>query len=257
VTQPSIERSTPPHGTPVWNDVDTPDVLAARTFYTSLFGWDAGTRGTAVDGGFGTFFHLDGLSGITREAVEGRQPAIWTTYFSSDDVVGTTAKVLAGGGQVEVPPTTSDAGSAALFVDPSGASFGVWQPASNDGTEAGRPPVKAIWNELHSRDIDAASSFYKAVFGWESEATPFGEIDYTYWKLTGTLVAGGIPLAAVMPADSPSHWVAIFLVTNCEEMVARARGLHAEVILEPTRSEDGLYAFVQDPQGAIFGVISP
>jgi predicted enzyme related to lactoylglutathione lyase len=255
VTESSTKQPTRPYGTPVWNDVDTPDADAARTFYTSLFGWDAGTQG---DGGFGTFSHVDGLSGTTRAAVEGRHPAIWTTYFSTDDVDATTAKVLASGGQVEVPATAigSD-GSVALFVDPSGASFGVWQAASGDGADAGRSHVKAIWNELHSRDIDAASRFYKAVFGWESEATPFGEIDYTYWKLRDTLVAGGIPLAAVMPADSPSHWVAIFAVKSCEEMVARARGLHAGVILEPTRSEDGLYAFVQDPQGAIFGVISP
>jgi predicted enzyme related to lactoylglutathione lyase len=39
--------------------------------------------------------------------------------------------------------------------------------------------------------------------------------------------------------------------------VALAQELGATVLAEPVRSEDGLYSVLRDPQGAVFGVISP
>jgi predicted enzyme related to lactoylglutathione lyase len=65
-----------------------------------------------------------------------------------------------------------------------------------------------------------------------------------------------MPLGVTMPADAPPRWFAFFAVRNCDDMVARAQELGAGVIAEPTTSEDGRYSVLQDPQGAVFGVIS-
>jgi uncharacterized protein len=179
-------------------------------------------------------------------------------YVLTENAEEVAAKVTANGGQVVMPPmAVGPNGTMAIFIDPSGAALGVWQPGTHKGAELFHRPGSVAWNELHSRDIDASSSFYAEVFGWETERSPFGDIEYTMWKLDGQGVAGGIPAGSAVSEHVPPGWFAYFSVQDCNAMVARARELGATVLAEPVRSEDGLYSVLQDPQGAIFGVISP
>ena len=56
-------------------------------------------------------------------------PPWWTTYVSVADADATTAAVTANGGQVLMPPMdVLDVGRMAIFMDPAGAMFSVWQP---------------------------------------------------------------------------------------------------------------------------------
>jgi uncharacterized protein len=245
-------------GRPGWNDVSAPDAGAARAFYTNLFGWDVFVTPGEEYGGYGMFLQ-DGkqVAGVGPTMNE-HQPAAWLMYVLTENAEEITAKVTAAGGQVVLPPmTVGSNGTMAIFLDPSGAPLGVWQPGTHRGADMFQRPGSVAWNELHSRDISASSSFYGEVFGWEAETSPFGDIEYTMWKLDGQGVAGGIPAGSAVAAEVPPGWFAYFSVKDCDAMVARARELGATVLAEPIRSEDGLYSVLQDPQGAIFGVISP
>lgn len=251
------EQQTYSPGTPIWNDVSAPDAAAARTFYTGLFGWDVVVTPGEEYGGYG-MFSQDGkqVAGV-GPTMDENQPAAWTMYVMTENAEETTAKVTAAGGQIVVPPmVVGSSGTMALFIDPSGAHLGGWQPGTHKGADLFHRPVSVAWNELHSRDIGASSSFYAQVFGWEAETSPFEDIEYTMWKLNGRGVAGGIPHARVTPTEVPPDWFAYFSVPNCDDMVARARELGANVLAEPITSEDGRYSVLKDPQGAIFGVIS-
>ncbi len=250
----ATEQRTHLPGSLVWNDITTPDTAAARKFYSSLFGWDVST---APDNEYGMFLHRGKKVAGVGPVMNDNQPARWSTYVLTENAEETAAKVAAAGGEVAVAPTTMGThGTMASFVDPAGAFLGVWQPGTHQGADQFHSPVSVAWNELHSRDIGASSRFFAAVLGWENESTPFGDIDYTYWKVDGRLVAGGVPLSPTRPAETPSHWFAFFSVPNCDDMVVRARNLGATVLAEPLTSEDGRYSILQDPQGAIFGVIS-
>jgi predicted enzyme related to lactoylglutathione lyase len=256
-TEPT-QQQTYPVGTPIWNDVSAPDAAAARAFYTSLFGWDVFVNPDEQYGGYGMFLQ-DGkqVAGV-GPTMDEHQPAAWTMYVLTENAEAVAAKVTAAGGQVVVPPmTVGPNGTMAIFIDPSGASLGVWQPGTHKGAELFHRPGSVAWNELHSRDIGASSRFYAEVFGWEAERSPFGDVEYTMWKLDGRGVAGGIPHGRVTPAEVTPGWFAYFSVQNCDAMVARAQELGATVLAEPVRSEDGLYSVLRDPQGAVFGVISP
>ena len=185
------------------------------------------------------------------------QSATWLMYVLTDNVEEVSSKVTAAGGRVILAPTAvGTRGTAAIFADPNGARVGVWQPGTHRGAELFHRLGTVAWNELHAHDIGAASDFYKAVFGWEAETSPFGDVDYTMWKLDGRGVAGAIPLDVATAAEVPARWFSYFSVRDCDRTVARALELGATVLAEPIRSEDGLYSVLRDPQGAVFGVIS-
>lgn len=244
-------------GTPVWNDLSAPDAAAARMFYTALFGWDVSITPGEQYGGYGMFLYDGKTVAGVGPTMDRNGPAAWLMYVLTDNAAETTARVAAAGGQVAVSPlAVGTQGTMAIFIDPAGASVGVWQPGIHGGAESMHSLMSVAWNELHSRDMAAVAPFYAAVFGWEAESSPFGDSEYTYWKLDGRGVAGGVPLAPTRPAEMPSHWLAFFAVPNCDDMVARARELGATTLTGPLTSEDGRYCILQDPQGAIFGMIS-
>ena len=64
----------------------------------------------------------------------------------------------------------------AEFIDSTGAACGLWQPDAHIGAVYAHEPGTLIWNELLTRDPEAAAAFYCAVFGWthESRETPVG-----------------------------------------------------------------------------------
>lgn len=53
----------------------------------------------------------------------------------------------------------------------------------------------------------------------------------------------------------PNTWGVYFEVADTDACVASARGLGATIVQEPFDTPAGRIAMIQDPQGAIFGVI--
>lgn len=123
-----MEMTSYEPGTPSWVDLGTPDQDAATAFYEGLFGWDV-PEGPPEAGGY----RMCMLRG-TPVAGMGPQmnpdmPPWWTTYVSVADADATTAAVTANGGHVLMPPMdVLDVGRMAIFMDPAGAMFSVWQP---------------------------------------------------------------------------------------------------------------------------------
>ena len=89
--------------------------------------------------------------------MEGQPPA-WTTYISVEDADASIAKVKAAGGMVFVEPMdVLDVGRMAVFADPTGAAAAVWQPRRHIGAGLVNEPGALAWNELSTRDTDAAN----------------------------------------------------------------------------------------------------
>jgi predicted enzyme related to lactoylglutathione lyase len=240
-------------GVPGWVDLGTPDIEASKTFYSELFSWDPQTSPDPQYGGY-TTFTLDGrpVAGAGPLMMEG-QPTAWSSYVIVDDAQGTAEKVAAAGGTVIAPPMeVGDQGTMAVFLDPTGAAIGVWQPAKMTGAEVLNEPGALCWTELATRDVEAAKPFYRAVFGWE----PDNEPNYTQFFLNGKSIAGMMPMGDSFPPEVPPHWGIYFAVTDCEAAVEGATRGGGSLTVPPTDIPQGRFAGVVDPQGAPFYVIA-
>src|SRR5687768_5865584 len=101
-------------------------------------------------------------------------------------------------------------------------------------------------------DLDAARTFYHAVFGWEYDigAPEFG--GYTNARVGERVAAGlGGPMPGVPPA--PSAWSLYFATDDTEADVARTVGLGAKLHVPPMQVAGfGSWAVLEDPTGASF-----
>jgi predicted enzyme related to lactoylglutathione lyase len=189
------------------------------------------------------------------------QPPAWTTYVSVEDADATAAAVGEAGGNLLVGPMdVMDLGRTAVFADPSGAVFGVWQAGSFVGAELVNEPGTLSWNELNTRDPDRAKAFYGAVFDWTARDADMGDFGtYTTWRLPGAAedddsVGGLLDMRGRVPDEVPEHWMTYFTVEGLDATVDQAKGAGANVTFGPMDVGMGRVAILIDPQGAAFGI---
>lgn len=254
------ERTSYDPGTPCWIDLGTPDIEAAATFYSSLFGWDIPESENAEQTGGYRQAMLRGkpVAGMMPLMQEGQPPA-WSSYVSVDDADATTAKAREAGGNVMAEPMdVMDLGRMAVFADPTGAVIGIWQPGAFVGAEIVKESNAVVWNELNTRDPEAAKSFYGDVFGWGFEEREFETGTYTSIKVGAETVGGMIDITGRAPEEVPAHWLVYFAVDDVDATVAKAGGSGGAAALEPFDiAEVGRIAIVKDPFGAVFAVMTP
>src|SRR5262249_23588394 len=158
-------------GVPCWVDTSQPDPDAAVAFYGGLFGWDF--EDVMPPGSPGRYF-VARLRGGDVAAVtsvpEGAPPmAIWNTYIWVESADDAASKVRdAGGSELMAPFDVMDAGRMAVFADPEGAAFCVWQANQHRGARIVNEHGSLNFNDLATRDVEAAKRFYGAVFGWKT-----------------------------------------------------------------------------------------
>ena len=255
------ERTSYTPGTPCWVDLATPDVEAAAAFYGELFGWEVPELPNSAEMGGYRRAKLNGkdVAGVLPLMQEGQPPA-WSTYISVADAAATVVAVRDAGGQVIVEPMeVADLGTMGVFIDPTGAVCGIWQP----GTFAGAELVNKFgcfgWNELGTRDTAAAKEFYGAVFSWgyqDEESVRAGT--YTVWKVGDAMVGGMLDMnAAEMPDEVPPHWLVYFTVEDTDATVEKAKAGGGDVRFGPIDIPIGRFAVIADPFGAVFAVMQP
>jgi hypothetical protein len=250
-----MEMTSYEPGVPSWVDVGTSDLDKAAAFYSDFFGWDC-PEGPAEAGGY-RVCHIGGkpVAGIGPQMSPGRP--VWSCYVNVESADDTAAKVTANGGQVFVPPMdVMTAGRMAVFADPVGAAFGVWQPGDHKGAALVNEPGTFSWSELVTTDIPASKAFYAAVFGWGAETHGEGPGAYTEWQVNGRSIGGMMQKPPQMPADVPPFWAVYFAVTNTDDALARVTELGGAPITPPMDIEPGRFAVVADPTGAVFNVIA-
>lgn len=254
------ERSRQSHGVPTWIDLASPDVDASVAFYGGLFGWAHAPAGPPEESGGYGMFTLRGklVAGVMPLANE-MQPPVWSTYIAVDDADATVAQASAAGGQIAMDAfDVMDAGRMAYLVDPTGAMVGIWQARGNTGAQLVDEPGTLGFNELNTRDPEAAQAFYAAVFGWEPEPVESSGGNYVMFNVDGRPVAGMIRMTERWPADMPSHWRVYFFVADTDAIVARALELGGAVTVPAFDLDDvGRIAMLTDANGTPFAVMAP
>ncbi|HEX9993512.1 MAG TPA: VOC family protein [Acidimicrobiales bacterium] len=244
-------------GTPSWVDLSAPDPDAAARFYGELLGWQAHPSPEPEAGGY-VMMTLRGhnVAGIGPIMAEGQPPA-WATYVSTADADATAAAVRdAGGAVVMEPMDIMQEGRLAIFADPGGAVFGVWQPRNHKGAGLVNEPGSLCWNELLTRDVEGAKTFYGAVFGWEFNTQSMGPMDYTVVMLGDRGIAGMMDMTGQLPDQVPPHWGVYFAVDDTDATMAKVQELGGSVTAGPMDIPDvGRMAALADPHGAAFNVL--
>ncbi|WP_405582608.1 VOC family protein [Streptomyces sp. NBC_01190] len=250
-------------GAPNWVDLGSRDTEAAAAYYRSLFGWDFQSAGPQA-GGYGMFQMADqtvAAMGPLRHA--GNEPT-WTVYFDSADVDATTEAVEQAGGSVRVPATdVFDAGRMAVYTDPGGADFAVWQPGTNSGLD--RVGAGGLcWTELYTTGANPARNFYGKVFDWDYEDMPLPDGDGTY--IVASRSGGGqegshggiMQLGTDMLPGGDGYWQPYFAAVDTDAVTAKATELGGSVVVPPTDMEGvGRMALLRDAEGAHFAVLTP
>ena len=256
------ERSSYEPGTPSWVDVASPDVDAAVSFYERLFGWQASEPGDPEETGGYRMLTQDGKAVAGAGPVQGDDhPPVWTTYVTVADADAAAEKVKSAGGSVFVEPMdVMTAGRMAIFADPGGAVFAVWQPREHIAAEIVNEPNSLTWNELRTRDPEEAKAFYAEVFGWGTTAFPDMPGSYTIWTVGGSAPENGrggmIDMAATpIPAEVPPHWDVAFAVADADATAARCGELGGTITFPVMDTPVGGLVGLQDPAGATFTAI--
>lgn len=254
------ERTSYTPGTPCWVDLTTPDVEAAAEFYGALFGWEVPELPDSAEMGGYRRAKKGGrdVAGVYPLMQEG-QPSFWGTHIAVEDAEATAAAVQeAGGTMMAEPMDVAGYGHLAVFSDPTGAVFGIWQPGTFAGAELVNEPGTFGWNELGTRDPAKAKEFYGAVFGWggEDEESERGGT-YTVWKVGDAMVGGMLDIAGMLPDEIPAHWLVYFTVEDTDAAIAKVEAGGGDVRFGPMDVPVGRFAVLADPFGAVFAVMQP
>jgi len=249
------------HGTFCWIDCATTDAEGAKKFYTELFGWETTDEPAGPDMVYTRFSQggksVGALYAMTREMREMNIPPHWMSYVSVDNVDAIAAKAKELGATLQMEPgDVFEAGRMAVIKDPTGAHFAVWQANKHHGADICNEPVSLTWNELMTNDVDKAGAFYTNLFGYSAETRDMGGFNYTSF-MNGEQPAGGMmAITPEMGEGIPPHWAAYLAVEDCDDTVARAESLGGKVVVPASDIPGvGRFAFIADPQGAVFGVI--
>jgi predicted enzyme related to lactoylglutathione lyase len=272
-----LEREEYLPGVPCWVDTSQPDPEAAVAFYAALFGWEFEDAMPAGSAGKYLIARLRGgdVAAIGSQPEGGPPSAVWNTYIcveSADDAAG---KVRAAGGSVVTEPfDVMNAGRMAVFTDPEGAAFCVWQAKEHKGARIVNEPGALNFNGLNTRDPEGAKPFYGALFGWETLRMPGGA---EAWRLPGygdfleqrdpglrermaqsgapegfeDVVATLNPIASDQP-DVPAHWSVTFAVADADAIAGTAAELGGEVVVPPFDAPWVRMTVIRDPHGATF-----
>jgi predicted enzyme related to lactoylglutathione lyase len=145
----------------------------------------------------------------------------------------------------------------AVFSDPAGAAFGVWQPAEHKGFQVRNEPGTVCWHELMTTDVAASSGFYPAVFGWTvaSHGPAEGPGGYTEFRIGEKMIAGMMAKPPMMPAEVPPHWGLYFAVDDADAAAAKVTELGGKVLMGPMDIEPGRVVAVADTAGATFTLL--
>jgi predicted enzyme related to lactoylglutathione lyase len=253
---PEMTEYTP--GTPSWVDLGTPDMDKTVAFYGAVFGWDIPESPNADQtGGYRTATSGGRSVGGVMPLMQEGQPPVWSTYVSVEDADATVAKVTEAGGTVIAPPMdVMDLGRMAVFMDPTGAVLGVWQPMEMKGAQLVNEPVSVTWNELNTRDPEAAQEFYAAVFGWQAEMSDEGGVGYVmFTRADGSRVAGMMDIGRTeMPDEIPAHWLVYFAVADTDSTISEAQENGGTLRFGPVDIPIGRFAVLTDPNGSAFAV---
>lgn len=251
-------RHGAPLGAPTWIDLASSDVDRAQAFYGTVFGWTFESAGPEYGGYINAASSEHPVAGLMSNNPQFQSPDGWSTYFHTADINATVSALTAAGGKSCIPPMeVPGKGFMSMATDPSGASFGLWQPLEHRGFEVVGEAGAPVWHELTTRDHRSAVDFYREVFGWRTEqVSDTDEFRYTTAWFGDQQLLGVMDGAAFLPEGVPSHWAVYFGAEDVDKTLQVIVEIGGAVLRPANDTPYGRLAQAADPTGAVFNLSS-
>jgi predicted enzyme related to lactoylglutathione lyase len=237
----------------VWHEHVSTQPAKAQEFFKELLGWDYEvfkpgkvdyamiTCGGQMHGGF-------------PNVPEGT-PSHWAGNVQVESADDTVAKAKAAGGSVIVEPMDiPEVGRYTVLRDPQGAVIVAFQPSGEGQFGQG----VFVWDEIGTSDVDGAERFYGDVFGWTTKdmGADYGGYKIFHRDPDDETGVGGL---MVNPDSSmPTAWHPYVAVDDVDSTLTKTKELGGSVVLEAMDVPAvGRIAVIQDPTGAVLGIIKP
>jgi predicted enzyme related to lactoylglutathione lyase len=241
-----------------WYELLTTDVSGAKSFYGSVFGWeaqDASTPNLPYTLFKAAKAPICGLMDLPEEGRKMGVKPIWMAYVAVNDVDVTAERIKRLGGTVYVPPTKTNIGFISVVADPQMVTFalvGALKVGREQPAEFGKPGHVG-WHELLAEDWAKSFAFYSDCLGWESANSETGEGDvYQPFSACGLTIGG---IFTRDPTDPPPFWLLYFNVEDIDAAAERVKAAGGKVFLNPHELPGGpSIAHCADTQGAAFAL---
>ena len=247
------------NGRPVWYELLTTDLDAAKKFYTKVVGWST----QPFDGSpqpYEMWLRSGGapVGGVMTIPQGMNWPPHWVMYIGVPNLEQAVEKVKQKGGKtlsevIEVP----NVGRMRTMLDPQGAMFSLHEPApqSPDTPENPPEPGAVSWHELYTTDAPAALKFYSDLFGWrESQTMDMGPMG-KYHIFSRKFDLGGMMNKPPEMGQAPPFWGFYFRVTDLPQATERVKANGGKILNGPMEVPGGdTVVNAMDPQGAAFSL---
>lgn len=253
-----------PPGAPCWVDVMVSDLERSQDFYAEVLGWWF----TPSDPGYGGYCNalVDGepVAGLSPALPEMEDdPHAWAVYLASEDIRATgRAAVAAGARQLFEPMPVGAFGTMGVWIDPTGAAFGVWQPGLHPGFSILGRHGAVAWCDLLTGDMAAAEQFYGRVFGYTFQDVGTRHEQYAQFRVPGMdRPAGGIGVPAgdlrAGWGEVPPVWWVCFEVDDADVAAERVVAAGGTLLREPEGFGNSALVLVAGPDGERFALTGP
>jgi predicted enzyme related to lactoylglutathione lyase len=110
--------------------------------------------------------------------------------------------------------------------------------------------------EVLGKDTDALESFYKELFGWQTEKVPAEDFDYRMVQAGGEGgIGGGIGAA---PDSGPGHVTFYVQSDDIRADLDKAKSLGGDAVMGPQDLPGGgAIGLFTDPEGHVIGLFRP
>ena len=125
------------------------------------------------------------------------------------------------------PMDVFDSGRMLHIQDPEGAHLGLWQPQQHIGAGIVNTVGAMCWNELLTRDANAARAFYGALLGWEFDGN-----EHYIDIINRGRSNGGILQMDESFGEMPPMWMVYFRVADIDAAMQRVEDLGGRVVTQ-------------------------
>lgn len=252
---PVVAQATPGHF--CWIELATSDPVAAKSFYSNLFGWDV-SENDMGEMGIYYIFRKNGhdaaaMYKLMAEQAASGMPPNWMSYVAVASAAAAAAKAKSLGATVHREPfDVDDLGRMAVLGDPQGAIFLIWEAKKSIGVTVRDEANTLCWNELATNDANASRDFYTQLFGWTMKVSP----EYTEIHLNGKGIGGMRTIHEGEP--TPPNWMPYFMVDDVDATTSKAQSSGGQAYVGPRDMGGvGRFAVLGDPQRAVFALFKP
>jgi len=127
-------------------------------------------------------------------------------------------------------------------------------------SEQNQVPIGTIgWIDLTASNADEVRDFYQAVVGWNVQEVPMGDYaDYSMIPPGSEEAVAGICHKLGSNDNLPSQWLMYITVADVDESIKQCEAKGGKVVV-PLRDMGayGRFCVVQDPAGAVAGLMEP